>query len=63
MGTKPEVTKPKFWSNHEAEAEAKALAFSKHKTEADAEAQVLTSYYKYPFLPLIPQFCHLGRGG
>ncbi len=63
MGTKPEVTKPKLWSNHEAEtltfwkheaeAEVKALAFSKH----EAEAQVLTSYYKYPLLSLIT--CHL----
>ena len=57
MGTKPEVTKPKLWSHHEAEAEAlsfwkheaeaEALAFSKH--EAEAEAQVLPSYYKYLF--------------
>ncbi len=56
MGTKPEVTKPKLWSNteakaealnfwkHEAEAKAKAEAFSKH--EAEAEAQVLPSYHK-----------------
>ena len=52
MGTKPEVTKPKLWSNHEAEAEgltfwkheaeaeAEALVFSKHEAEAEAEAYV-----------------------
>ncbi len=45
-----------FWK-HEAEAEALALAFSKHEAEAGAEAQVLPSYYKYPFSPLIT--CHL----
>ncbi len=63
MDTKPEVTKPKLWSNLEGEAEALNLwkheaeteAFSKH--EAEAEAQVLPSYHKYPFLPLIT--CHL----
>ena len=59
--------KPKRRSNHKAEAEAltflkheaeaEALAFSKHEAEAEAEAQVLTSYYKYPFLLLIT--CHL----
>ena len=51
MGTKPEVMKPKLWSNYEAEAEAKALTFWKH--EAEAEAHVLPSQYKYPFLLLI----------
>ena len=66
MGTKPEVTKPKLWSNHEAEAEAEALNFWKHEAEAEAlafskheaedeaeaevEAQVLPSYHKYPSL-------------
>ncbi len=63
-------TKPKLWSNHEAEAEAEALnfwkheaeaeaealAFSKHEAKAEAEAQMLPSYHKYPFLPLIT--CH-----
>ena len=38
MGTKPEVTKPKLWSNHEAEAEAEALTFWKHEAEAEALA-------------------------
>ncbi len=50
-----------LWSNHKAEAEAEALnfskhealAFSKHDAKAEAEAQVLPSYHKYPFLPLI----------
>ena len=71
MGTKPEDTKPKLWSNHEAEAEAEVLTVRKHEAEAEAEAellafskykaeaeaQVLLSYYKYPLLPLIT--CHL----
>ncbi len=38
MGTKPEVTKPKLWLDHEAEAEAEALAFWNHEAEAEAEA-------------------------
>ncbi len=56
MGTKPEVMKPKLWSNHEAESlnfskhEAEALVFSKH--EAEAEAQVLPSYYNFGFVRL-----------
>ncbi len=74
MGTKPEVTKPKLWLNHEAEAEAEALnfwkheaeaeaealTFSKHEAEAEAEAQVPPNYHKYPYLPLIMLItCHL----
>ena len=69
MGTKPEATKPKLWSNHEAEAEAlafwkheaeaEALTFSKHEAEAEAKAQVLPSYYKYSFLLLITCHFHL----
>ncbi len=38
MGTKPEVTKPKLWSNHEAEA----LTFWKHEAEAEVEAEAFS---------------------
>ncbi len=58
MGTKPMVTKPKLWLDHEAEAEAEALAFWNHEAEAkalpflnreaEAEAQVFGTYYKGP---------------
>ena len=59
MGAKPEVTKPKLWSNRiEAEEEAEALTYWEHEAEAEAEAlafsafsaeaQVFSSYYKYP---------------
>ena len=34
MGMKPEVTKPKPWSNLEAVADAEALTFAKHEAEA-----------------------------
>ena len=37
MVTKPKVTKPKLWSNHEAEAEA--LTFWKYGAEAEAKAK------------------------
>ncbi len=33
-----EVTKPKLFSSHEAEAEAEALRFWNHEAEAEAEA-------------------------
>ena len=44
MGTKPEVTKPKLWSNHEAEAEA--LTLWKHEAEAEAEAEAF-AFWKH----------------
>ncbi len=51
MGMKPEVKKPKLWSNHKAEAQTQALTFWKHGAEAKDGAEVLLSYYKYPFTP------------
>ena len=41
-------TKPKLWSNHEAEA--KVLTFSKHKAEAEARPRCLPAIINtYPF--------------
>ncbi len=44
MGTKPEVTKPTLWSNHEAEADTEALTFWKHEAEAKAEALAFSKH-------------------
>ncbi len=58
MGTKPEVMKPKLWSNHEAEAEAEAeaLTFWKYAVrrcrqpcQINAKSEDIINPYLSPF--------------